>query len=76
MLSSQQQVVIDALSRLRWMTSLEVAEVLKLARPPAVLLQSLFQRGLIRYVGGPGVKVGKGKWELTKSGNTLVTRSA
>lgn len=35
------------------------------------MLQSLNQQGMIRYVGGPGIRLGHGWWELTVRGRTI-----
>ena len=36
------------------------------------VLRALHQRSLIAYVGGRGIKVGRGRWRLTLHGTTML----
>ena len=68
-LSSYQVRALEMLSR-------EPANSKDIARHCGVksgqtMLQSLCSQGLIAYVGGPGIVVGRGKWRITERGRTV-----
>lgn len=72
-LSTKQQATLRALGN-SGKTTAEIRVLVGVGKGAAVMLQSLYQQGLISYVGGPGVKSGKGKWNLTDRGKSAAAR--
>lgn len=56
-------------------TVVEIKSAVGLKSGLQSMLASLHQQGMIRYVGGAGVKLGKGWWELTARGRTIANES-
>lgn len=70
-LSDAQRAVLLALRPGR-KTTREICAATGIGKGAGGVLQALYQRGLIRYQGGAGVKPGKGWWVLTAHGEKLV----
>ncbi len=71
-LSATQLDVLRAISREVQLTTEEIQRELGLAGGMPTVMRSLNQRGAIAYVGGRGVRVGRGKWRLTAHGIDLL----
>jgi hypothetical protein len=71
-LSKHQHAALEALAR-EPLTTRELAAAIGTKQGTGGLLQALYQQGLVRYVGGPGVRMGKGHWEVTDRGRERVT---
>lgn len=70
-LSKHQHAALKALA-LSALTTHEIGVIIGTTRGTGTLLQTLYQQGLVRYVGGPGIRVGKGRWQLTDRGRERV----
>lgn len=69
-LSAHQQAALVALM-IRPLTTRELGKAVGTTRGTGSLLQVLYQRGLVRYVGGRGVRPGKGQWQITDFGKAI-----
>lgn len=68
--SAHQLAAIRALAATS-LTARDLARAIGVTGGIGGVLQALHQRGVIRYVGGPGVKLGHGQWQLTKHGDAI-----
>jgi DNA-binding MarR family transcriptional regulator len=69
-LSTKQRLVLRHLVDAPATTS-EIARAAGTSKGTGSMIQSLHQQGLVAYVGGPGVRVGRGKWRLTDRGRAV-----
>lgn len=66
-LSQKQQATIKVLSSGSKSTK-EICELVGVGKGAGSMLNALTGHGLVRYLGGQGIKPGQGDWRLTERG--------
>jgi Mn-dependent DtxR family transcriptional regulator len=69
-LSAKQRATLVFLTRDPASTA-EIGLAIGVTKGAGTMLRSLHQQGLIAYVGGRGVKIGRGTWRLTDRGHAV-----